>query len=679
MSGDLSGGHVAVTLTPVAAGGASRRLPVEVGGNGLPIPVALQPTESFPQAIVFGDSTRRSAQDTAQIIWTDWTGGAGQYEYTETEGIVTYTDSTLDTRYQQSLVLPPRATPLGGAVAALGIGQRGRYLGYPTARHITWRAGTNPASTYDPTTDRWSSLFPTLGYTTDVALAYGYTWALGPTALWRTTDGATWESVAVPGGGGTFVALARYDNKLCVLKVDAGTTTLHVSVTPRAAAATVAWTAGGTFLVSDVTVGANERPLALFVWRLPTNLGAPALWCRTTHRLLYYEEEGGVNAWRDYRTTTHAPSRGFPVPVLVWGRTNNLYTTPRDRQQEVIEFTGNTEDRLGPNKRGGLPAGRRTQFYTLDANDHVLLACGDNYAAPGAYAPDAPPATHGRVWAMGETQGWHCVYATDGPVYGAWVGEGELCVATAAGILALPFPDEATIPRNAAVGTRAYQTGQTAWLETAWTDGGTPYVNKRALWVFVDARRPDDGAGLPGGTSLVLQYMTDRDPTWAALATLGPGDPFPANVPFRPADGRRSVGGKRIRFRIGMASGDPAATPNLATLALHFVRRPKRRYAYTCRVDLRDDAPAFRNAAGTYNGHSAAALRAWLLGLVDNEGGGGDDPLVAFAYGGYGDPTHPTRRAVAQAELVVTPLEEAGSGLGRYTLTLRDLSPPADG
>ncbi len=190
-AGSMRGKITTITLGPV--GGGTRRLPVTVDAGGRPIPVALQSDEGFPQPLVFGESAKRSDSRTAQIIFDDWTGGGGEDEYNETEGLGTFGDATLDTRYQKSLVLPPLGSKLGGTLSSTVYGQRGLSLNYADAKHITWHQGY--AAVYKSSVNQWISL-ATLGgpsFCRDVIQANGYTWARGSVNLYRTTDGLTWS------------------------------------------------------------------------------------------------------------------------------------------------------------------------------------------------------------------------------------------------------------------------------------------------------------------------------------------------------------------------------------------------------------------------------------------------------------------------------------------------------
>lgn len=679
--------RAALTLAPVIDGGSRRRLPIELDGRGKPIAVSLQPDEAFPDGIVFGDSAKRSDRRTAQIIHDDWGGGVGQDEYTETEGINTATDSTLDTRYQKSLVLPPRATQIGGTIGGFSPDARGLYLGFPNAAHLAWQPGGGSGGVYNPGTTTW--VIPgawALATPTDAIVAGTSLYLATNSTIFRTEDGVAWADLGTPPNL-TGVAspvlgpyfLAQYDNKLFVAFYYTNKLYLFSALNYETGT-TPTWTHLYTLTIGLTGDSLSEQPRRLFVWKFPPNPGYPALWLHTTHRFFYFDE--GALKWVEWTRFQRGTRLSIPIGIghravaAVARRNSNLYNAPGDGAGRVKEYTGNTEDVLGPNERGGLPTGSQTQFVCLDSNEHWLLAWGTSFYGAG---------TGNRVWAMGDSRGWHCIYSTTNVICGGWVGPDKLYVieqtAPATTIVKeLPFPDEATIPKNATGAGKTYQTGATYALETAWTDGGTPYTNKRAHWTFVDARLTSGASGLPANTTLTIKYMTDRNPTWITQGmTLTSADTFPANLRFAPTGGQKSVGFKRIRYRIEMTSSDSTATPNLATLALHFTRRPKRRYGYSFRVDLRDDAPAFKNASRRYNGYSASSLRTWLLGLVDNDNSGQDDPLVTFEYGGRGNLTNPTRRTVELADMVVTPIEEADSGLGRYQITLRDMTPPSSG
>lgn len=660
-----------VSITGTVGGVATtRRIPVAVDSQNRALPVDLSPDVAFPDSIVVGPSEQRSDQRTAQVIFNGLPGGVGEDAYTETEGIATSRDAQLDTRYPQSIVLPPEDAQIGSTIVA-GRPQRGFYTPFSDRKYFTW-GGSGHAYSYKPSTNSWvdGTLF---GTPVDAALVQGHVFVLGQSALWRSDDGITYNTVTVDTGIpiGNYVGLCAWDNKLWLLGWNsAGALTVRFSTdylsAAVAGAVTATWTAA-TPLQADGFTTLFAGACRLFVWRYPPNSGYPALWLANGHHLYYYDEIGGANVWKYWAASNKI---GFPadgeaaLPLTIWERSGNLYQVPRKGQQHVKEWTGSTEDMLGPNERAALPAGSATAFNVLDGNGHWLVAFGDN--------TPTSPATVGRVWAMDEGRGWHCVYSSAGPIWGGWVGPETLCVVAGASgsvkVYELPFADDRALPRNATAHT--FRPNVELALETADTDGGTPYVLKRATRMTVDPRDATNASALPASTTMGIDYAADGATSWTLLANMTSSDDFPKSLPF-PAGGLPFY---RIRFRVRMETTDHTVSPDLAMFALHFIRRPKRRYARTFRLDLRDDGPAFKNARRTYNRYSASSLRKWLLAVADGQAGEVDSPLVSFSYGGRGNSTSPTYVSVGLADLVLTPQDDSDGGTGRVAMTLRDLS-----
>jgi hypothetical protein len=102
--------HVVVT----EADGTVTSLLVARGGYNQ---IRKNPITGLGQVVTTGDNAARSDQRTPQVILTDQSGGMGEFAYTETEGISSFTDSECDTRFPGMVVLPPAATRLGAAAA----------------------------------------------------------------------------------------------------------------------------------------------------------------------------------------------------------------------------------------------------------------------------------------------------------------------------------------------------------------------------------------------------------------------------------------------------------------------------------------------------------------------------------------------------------------------------------
>lgn len=670
-------GHPYISVTGTVGGvTTTRRLPVEVDRVGRGVPVALTPLEGFPDAIVFGDNTRRSDQRTAAVIFTTWRDGMGQDEYIEPEGIASFADSDSDTWWAGSLVCPTATTRLGAPGALLTPPNANilapwyvDYLGQPTAAIIAWRprnAGGLNLRRYNRTTDSWNTFngASPADQLTGFCQFGGrfFVSALQSNGLYYSSDGDTWTNSP---RAAQVAGIADHDNKLFYFNAVTGYmeyTTDPVTGAAPSATGTTRQSDKPLFLLPD------EQVFQLLEWRYG---GAPALFLVTNRRLIRYDDDSATfSTYYRYVDVISNLVLGFPR-AHVWPRDNNLYLTLYHRTDPttadtVIQLTGATVDEVSPNRRGGIARDERVSITHLAGAAHRLFAFG-------AKRPLTP--SLGRTLAMNDGQGWHTQYrdATGAEVVGGGYSAGRLWTVLSTGtVLEQAIPDVRDIPSNAT--GRAYDTTP-ATHTTAWTDGGTPGIRKRALWVRLDARN-DDTTGLPAGATVTVRYRTWGSAGWTTLGTVSAATTawpailaFPGGLPFT-----------RIRLRLELQRGTASnATPNIVEASLHYVRRPQRRYNRVVRVDLRDGSPAFRGPRRTFGRYSAANLRAWLTKLLSNEDNGADASLVALAYGGRGNTIAPTYQTVAQAELAGSANEDPTDGTGRWSLTFRDLTAPPSG
>jgi len=668
-----------IPFVELGDGTYTRWLPVQQRKDGSAVPVGRQPKVTFNTPLAIGDTERRRNQDVSEIIFPDWSDGMGEDEYTETEGIGSFQYSGCETRFARTLTCRRLATQLGSAVPGLNSnGLRILALNYANARLLVHGLGTK-AYRWNGTT--WTAIQDAATATDITGVAASLRALLGgyvanAATIYRTTDGTTWDALAM--GAITLpVGLAEFDNKLFTVNYDVATATatLYANTNPQAAAAAATWTAGAAFYFAS----GRELPGKLFVWRYPPDTGKPTLWLLTNKRLLYYDYYATTPTWREWASLAHLQNAGQAnLDAAVHPRNGNLYVIPGPRADYLIEYTGTGIDNVGPNQRGGLPLGQRMQACTVQGNGRHLYVWG------GIPADDLT--STGLTVAMSEQKVFHHIHrhATKTTLGGGLgtdytTGEGRVWTALSNGsdaeIWEQAVPDRGILPHHD--GGAAYDASACVHY-SAWTDMGVPNVNKRVLYAEIDCEKDDGTPGLDAGATLAVALLRPNGST-TTLGTLTDASTFPAVLSY--AGG---LLGKKFKLRLTLTRGTATtATPRVKAVKLGFIRRPKRRYAYTVRVDLRETAPAFREN-GQFNGVSAATLRNWLLSLVDNNNGASDDALVSLAYGGIApDGTFnslaPNYTSAAQCELVVVPLEDPEHGDGLYQLTFNDVSAPTSG
>ena len=675
----LSGGDV--PYIEVTKDGTTYRLPVQqVGraGQERPVPVERTPKIAFPQPIAIsgpeGGELRRN-YDIDEITITDW-GGMGTDSYPPLSPPAGHAYGEADTRWPGTLVPRPLATQVGaGKTVGSDPGlQRVVEVGYTNAQ-LLWYPGGNSSYRLD-SGNAWQN---TQSGGVDLIiqhLAVGQNGlvAIGNAAgggVYRSDDGVTWDNMADPGAGGT--AIAVFDEKVWVLdSVNSSVGADHAAHTVyssadlySAAAGGGTWATGNRFISPQ-----SESVLRLFTWMYPLDRGKETLWCLTSRRLLYYDYYAATPAWRTWnwirRSRVSAAVLSPSVEVLE--KNGNLYVANPDMTDAIAEYTGSAITQLRPNKGGGIPAGRRFRPVWLASN-------ADQFVAFCRPASD-DSASKGAAVFVGEDQKYrHLLNDTAKMVAGGGVGTSKaytvLHSGTTGEVWQQTIGDETTLPEHST--TKTYDAAANTAV-SGWLNGRLVNVNKRLLYFEVDAIKADGSPGLDTGCTLQVEYWR-RGGSAVSAGTLTASDTFPAVLAV---SGGYSF--KELRVRVTLDRGGTSTVPvNLKALKVGFRPRPKARYRYTARVDLRDSSPAFATADGLFHGRSASYLRGILDELSDNDDAGVDDTLVALAYGGFGNLLHPRRRSATQCEVAIQGQESPEGGDGLYSIVFNDVSAPTSG
>lgn len=657
--------------------GATRSLPVQIiqrrGQPDRPVPVSRTPKAGYPQPTSIGsDPAARRNYDIDEIIFADWSGGMGEDTYPPQTAPTSFQWSQCETRYHGLLACRPLPTLLGSGVAALATaGVRVIELGYANARLFAYAPSTKGyrlnGSTWTVVQD--SGAADITGIRSH-ALGLAGIFIANGTNVYRSVDAATWETLAKVGLTNPSL-LAIFDEKLWCLdptSVSTPTRTLESlyssSNASSVAYGSVTWTAGNTFIHN-----AKEQAVKLFTWKDPNDSGRDTLWCLTTWRLLYYDYYAQTPAWVTWFQAKRSGGALAATDCHVWGRNGNLYVAWGQDTDQLWEFTGSTIDNPDPNARGGMPLGTRVGPVRLVGNGHHLVAFG--------YPSSRDATSTGATLAMSDAKTFHHLLDdSTKSVLGGGVGA-SLCwtVLLSAGtgqVYEQPLPDESSIPQHAY--GRTYDSAALTH-KSAWIHGGFRNVWKNLRYVEVDCIKDNGDPGLNTGATVVVKVYNRKDHSTTTLATLTDASTFPAVC--------TTTGGidfKECQIWLALTRGTAtSATPLIRAVKVGYRPRPKQRYSYAVRVDLRDEAPAFQTADGLFKGYSASSLRTWLDELNDNDDSGLPDALVTFAYGGEGYSTHPRRRSITDCEVLVTAQEDPEGGDGVYLVQCNDVSAPSSG
>jgi hypothetical protein len=587
---------------------------VQRDGTYRPVPVARNPKIAFPPPLATANpdgSAARRNYDIDEVIFTGWPGGMGTDTYPPNAPPSGFQWSRCDTRWPGVLVGRPLATKLGVTKTLSYPYQYIHELDYTNAR-LLWAigSGTDAALRLD-SVGTWQTVVSGANNLAIYAVSRGLNgvMAAGDDAtgvnspgIFRTSDGVTWEKLA-KGAIATAIWVAEFDDRVWTLSETSSAgpsryiwTAYSSTDAYTAAAGAVTWTAGNSFHGPP-----SERPTRLFPWIYPPDKGRTTLWCQTNFRLLYYDYYAATPAWVTWHQFRPANSTTVHIGWgAVWGKNNNLYSAIPDVGPVVWEFTGNTITPLAPNKGGGLPAGFKVNPVFVEGNGHHLFVWGN--------APATDSGSKGATLAMAEGGAFHHLLddATR-TVIGGGAGRAKLYTILQSGANAEVYeqvvPDEDDLPQYAT--GRTYDAGALVH-RTGWINGGLVNVNKRALYVEIDCLKDGGTVGLNTGATLKVEIVTRAATT--NLGTLTDASTFPAVLEF--AGG---IACKEFQVQLTLTRGTAtSATPFVRAIKVGYRPRPKQRYTYTLRADVRDDCPAFDTANGLFRGHSASFLRQFL-------------------------------------------------------------------
>jgi hypothetical protein len=669
------------------------RLPVQQQGSEKsgyrPVPVTRSPKLSLPPPIAIagpeGGQFRRN-YDIDEMILIDWARGMGVDIYPPNAPPGGYAYGDLDSRAANYLTVPPLTTPDSDiAVGADNPGWRITELDYAATRLLLWNPVPLVTYRYVVSLGDWAAVADSTASNLklrQVALGLNGVWGAGLNAagakrVVRSWDGASWDTMDLTPFT-TPLGIAIFDNRVWVLDAVTSGSPSRVTWTVYSSADVVSAAAGGgTWATGNNFIGpATEQAVKLFTWMYPLERGKETLWCLTTSRLLYYDYYAATPTWQTWHVLRSPQLTGMYAyeDAHVWSKNGNLYTSSL-RDDFLMEFTGNTISTLRINRGGGLPADRRLAALSLGSDGEFLYAfcalhssglAGSSgtggvlaMAEGGSFHPLARPATAGQSVGGGGVGSDHLF-----PVY--LLGSSNIRP------LFVDNPELAYAPHLTT--QRSYD--PSAWSAvTGWLHGNLLNVNKRLLYFEADALKTSDGTpGLDTGCTIQIEYRR-RGGSFVSAGTLTASDTFPAVLAIS--------GGytfKELQLRLTLDRGSTATqAPVLKALKVGFRPRPKQRYSYTARIDLRDGSPAFSTDDEKFWGLSASKLREILDELSDNDDSGLDDTLVALAYGGHGNLLHPRRRSASQCEVVIQAQESSDGGDGLYLLMFNDVSAPSSG
>lgn len=617
--------------------------------------VQVSPLAPFSSALQAGSSSRISDSRLSVEVWDNFTGGMGLRDETDQQ-VTSYARGNLDTRVAGYTLPPPAFTLLSGSMPTFSIATEGFI-------HVDHMESNPPGGTYGLLLypERKSATSPikqyrsgsltarTSGYVAGFTAWAGAHYYLvtegvgGPVKLYKTVDaGGTWTN-PYTGGAEIWEGLCVLDNKLVSYNRSTGLMKQTLDG--------VTWTTHSTLPANFVGEDIKE----IFTWYNPQR-SRDTLWAVTPFHIIWYEEESGE--WHDFYDFTNLFYASNPA-VHVWRRDENLYVSPldvgyatNDNRGFVQMFTGQVADDVSPNERFGLEDGFLKNIYRLQGGAHWLYAFGTG--------------DEGGIFALNEFQGWSMLFdptlcgggATTTLVGGGYGGGKLWAVVLESSVYNLY---EILVPdRREAVpkGTDTYA-GATAYIRSAWTSHNQLNRDKLAAYFEVDFRTADGLAGLPSTESfdLTLRVRANGIGWLTYTQTVHPGDTLPLVFPLSNVFNYRQLQWElQIGHYLSATTSDGYA---LASVALYYSYWQGNYYAYQFTVDLSEQRWAADRMLRNYDRDE---LIATLLGFNDSK------RFRSFRYKvGAQELTR------SRVDLLVAGREEAESGGGIYSVTVRDL------
>jgi hypothetical protein len=669
---------------------------IDLGGVRYPLDAAgvrpqlnYSPTQAFPDAITFGRADVLIDQRTRALVYTDHRGGMGEYQAPNGQLAAqqSFTISDCDTRFERSLVLPPNPVQLGPG-AALGSSTKPwyiEYLGESNAKLLAWQFGGGAPLTYNPGTNAWVAAGSLAGSSIPADATKGGMSAVTYyknrlVAVYNGGLGSTQSLSYSPDNGVTWIQNTAATAKLynggvecngLFWTYDALNYALRWTADVTADPATTAWAMSSLLFMRP-----HEQVVQLVQWKNPRN--EPAVFILTNQRLIRFDQDLDTPATPGFFTIHDFGGRVATTCIpraYVWPRDQQLYVTLGDPSastgpvDSVLQFGPASSSEVGPNVRGGIPAGETFSIGSLIGSYHWLYGFG---------LPRAGTSNPGRVLAMNGLQGWHSLAKGNFNGIGGAIGGGYAnglvwFVTTTGYVYEMKDPDVPDLPANLQSGTRAYPPGTFYYHDTGWHGGGLENIRKIAQYLALDARYNNgtiaDAPGVPTSTQVSYAYQTDTSGGWVTLGTYASGTAFPTVAAINSALGAKC---KRFRLRIGLYTSDGTKTPNIAGFEINFIPKPREHYAYIARLDLTEGGPNFPTPESTFGPYTSQQLQSFLLAAADG------DTLLQVNWGGD-DPTDANYTSLPAAQIKLGGSQDSDSSSGKVTCTIIDLSPPPSG
>lgn len=644
--------------------------------------------EGFAPSSVAGDATVVDQQVVAALVFSDFRPGEGFKFVDEAENIGGYQYGTLDTRYPNMAVLPPRIMDLGALPAAFGVNDPMHIFVSQIYNEqlLVWGENSNSIAVR-PSSGVWVNRFFASG-----AGGCNGVCEFGATTFFATQNAVEYSddpgTIPIAAGMvGSFSGPVVQDGKIYVWnQVDRK---MYWTSTVALAKGVAAWTGVSVLAMPAAYTG---FPAKMYATRNRAN--GPVI-----HLVFYSGRIISYDTQDDFWGVFYEPGQPQNVAnsradAAVWEQDRQVYlSVSGPGGTSALALTDDTTANVSPNKRGGLPTTRRYHITSWHSSLNYLYAFGGAPRAEDAIGmgPAAIPAVPGWIKAW-NGEGWHPIAEgtgttnTTGQIRAAGYAPNQpLWITTVAGVTKLwgaYVPDLGQLPYD--VDGRNYAEG-TYILRSAIVDAELENVDKTARHFTVFFEQQDGTPGIPANHTAQLWASWDGGAFAQVGATMTSLDTFPQRfplpgpetVPFTPG-AQAGIVWRFMQWEIRVtknAGATASVTPIFRGLSLGYLRSPDIYNGFQFVVDLtRERFNGFKG--GLFMGRGRRELRDKLIAMAAGAGakyhyriewGWADDYNAVTGFGNRAG-------VIPAAEIRINTRENPGTGLGQYTVTGKDVS-----
>jgi hypothetical protein len=639
--------------------------------------------EGFSPSLISGDSSVVDERRISVHPSSDWQAGQGYRFVDEQEGASGYAYGTLDTRYPNMAVLPPKPVDLGllpsGAnpsnIRFMYHPNIGTGAGYLLALSVYVSLdGDNyyrdAAGVWQPMTVISGAVGSTLYGATFIPTASGIDDLLIATnkGLFSVTTGGifgAWvtELLTTLGAFGP----VWHDEKVYFLNRDDYK---------------MYWAATLSSTLADWSVSSDPLQLrggenVIKLYEATNRNGVKSVHALTTQRIVAYDDD---DFWVEVFDNRPVDTNQYRSDAAVW-RTDQVtyYTFGESGGSAVFQVTGNTFANVSPNKRGGYPLAQRRLIRHLSPGLNWLYALGaqtidEDYI--GISGGPTAPAVPGWVMAW-NGNGWHTLAegeSSSEPIVAVSYIQNQVLYlqydssVSRYRVYTLYVPEFGNLPYDD--DARQYATG-TFILRSGEIDNGLEDTDKTCRHFSVQFETQDGLPGMPEDHSAQLWVSFDGGAFAQYGATMTDLSEYP-NIITLPSDSDQSgIPYKKFQWEIRVTKdvgADAFVTPILRWVNEAYTLSPDIYDGFQVTIDLSEE-----RFDGVNRGRFFNKSRRYLLRKLREIAASKAHQTVR-----WGNETGLIREIPA-AQLRINARENPGTNFGQYTVTGQDVSAPASG